>query len=751
MKKSDINQYGLKPVPDPKGNSTGKAAGKAISRVVITIVSLFFATLFIIGIFMFSYVMSLRGEEIDIDLHSLNLDYTSFIYVNDESGNPVEYKSLYGGESNRIWVDYQDIPQYMKDAMVSIEDKRFWDHNGVDWWRTLGAATNLLSSGGSYGGSTITQQLIKNLTGESDVSISRKLKEIFRAENLEKKYTKDEILESYLNVVNFGSGCKGVQAAANLYFGKDIKDCSLAECAAIAGITQNPYAYSPMNFPDQNKKRQQTVLSEMYNQEKITKEEYDQAMAESENMNFVFQEATETGSDDTINNWYIDTMIQDVVADLQSELGYTKEDAQNMIYYGGLKIYSAMDSNAQEMAQKAVFNDRNLNSDPDMQCGVYMMDYSGRVLAIVGSSEEKEGNMWFNYATDAKRQPGSSFKPIAAYAPAIDEGIINYSSIVQDEPIPKYFDDGTAGPNNYDHQFRGPVTVQYALQQSYNPPAVRVYRQLGPQNAYNFLTQKLGFTTLVGGGVDNSNLGVSIGGVHEGVTVKEMTAAFQIFGNGGQYNKPYTYYYVEDHDGNVILDNRDNVSTQAIKSSTATIMQKLLTTVVTQGTGTGAGVTGWQIYGKTGTTDIDDNSYFVGGSPYAVIGVWTGYQNPSRLRNTSASKSVFQSLMGAYLNTKQLKQFTTDSNVTSAVYCAESGNLAGPGCKPATGWYEKNHMPATCTQHQHTNTESSSSEDEDEDEDSSSSNASSTASDSSSSSSSSSGSNSSASTLSSAA
>lgn len=737
-----MNQYGLKPVPDPKGNSTGKAAGKAISRVVITIVSLFFATLFIIGIFMFSYVMSLRGEEIDIDLHSLNLDYTSFIYVDDESGNPVEYKSLYGGESNRIWVDYQDIPQYMKEAMVAIEDKRFWEHNGVDWWRTLGAATNLLSSGGSFGGSTITQQLIKNLTGENDVSISRKLKEIFRAENLEKKYTKEEILECYLNVVNFGSGCKGVQAAANLYYGKDIKDCSLAECAAIAGITQNPYAYSPMNFPDKNKERQQTVLTEMYNQEKITKEEYDQAMTESENMNFVFQEATETGADDTINNWYIDTMIQDVVSDLQSELGYTKEDAQNMIYYGGLKIYSAMDSSAQEMAEKAVANDRNLNSDPDMQCGVYMMDYSGRVLAIVGSSDEKEGNMWFNYATDAKRQPGSSFKPIAAYAPAIDKGIINYSSIVQDDPIPNYFDDGTAGPNNYDHQFRGPVTVQYALQQSYNPPAVRVYQKLGPQNAYNFLTQKLGFTTLVGGGVDDSNLGVSIGGVHEGVTVKEMTAAFQIFGNGGQYNKPYTYYYVEDHDGNVILDNRDNISTQAIKSSTATIMQKLLTTVVTQGTGTGAGVTGWQIYGKTGTTDIDDNSYFVGGSPYAVVGVWTGYQNPSRLRNTNASKSVFQSLMGAYLNTKQLKQFTTDSNVTSAVYCTQSGNLAGPGCPTATGWYEKNNMPSQCTQHQ--NTTSSSSEEEEEE---TSSNASS--SESSSSSSSSSGSSSSASSSSS--
>ncbi len=708
MKKSDINRYGRKLLPNPKGNSTGKAAGKAISRVAITVGGVFLATLLILGIFMFSYVMSLRGEEIDIDLHSLNLDYTSFIYVNDESGTPVEYKTLYGGESNRIWVNYQDIPQYMKDAMVAIEDKRFWDHNGVDWWRTMGAAGNLLSSGGSYGGSTITQQLIKNLTGENDVSISRKLKEIFRAENLEKKYTKEEILECYLNVVNFGSGCKGVQAAANLYFGKDIKDCSLAECAAIAGITQNPYAYSPVNFPEQNKNRQQTVLSEMYNQQKITKEEYDQAMAESENMKFVFQEASETGANDSINNWYIDTMLQDVVSDLQTKLGYTEEDAWNMIYYGGLKIYSAMDEAVQDMAETTVANDRNLRSDPDMQCGVYMMDYSGRVLAVVGSRSEKTGNQLFNYATDAQRQPGSSFKPIAAYAPAIDAGIINYSSLVEDQPIPNYFSDGTAGPNNYDYRFRGPVTVQYAIQQSFNPPAVRVYQQLGAQNGYQFLTQKLGFTTLVSGGIDDTNLGVAIGGLHYGVTVKEMTAAFQIFGNGGQYNAPYTYYYVEDHDGNVILDNRNNASTQAIKSSTATIMQKLLTTVVTQGTGVGAGVTGWQIFGKTGTTDIDDNSYFVGGSPYAVIGVWTGYQTPSRLRNTNAPKSVFQNLMASYLNTQQLKQFTTDSNVVSAVYCTQSGNLAGAGCgSTATGWYDKNHMPSTCTQHQASQTASS--------------------------------------------
>ncbi len=685
-----------------KDGSTGKTAGRVAFRIVITLVSVFFGTLLITCIFMFSYVMSLRGEEIDMNLHSLNLNYTSFIYVNDEKGNPVEYKHLYGGESNRIWVDYKDIPQYMKDSMVAIEDKRFWEHKGVDWWRTIGAAGNLLSSGSnSYGGSTITQQLIKNLTGDNDVSISRKLKEIFRAENLEKKYTKEEILESYLNVVNFGSGCKGVQAAANLYFGKDIKDCTLAECAAIAGITQNPYAYSPMNFPEKNKERQQTVLGEMYSQEKITKEEYDNAMAESENMNFVFQDTPKTAIDDTVYNWYVEAMLQDIVTDLQKELNCTEKDARNMIYYGGLKIYSAMDENTQNLAESTVENDRNLKSDPDMQCGVYMMDYSGRVLAIVGSRDRKEGNLWFNYATDAKRQPGSSFKPIAAYAPAMDNNLIHYSSMVLDQPIPNYFQDGTAGPNNYDYRFRGPITVQYALQQSYNPPAVRVYQQLGARNGYNFLTKKLGFTSLVGGGYDDSHLGVAIGGLHNGVTVKEMTAAFQIFGNGGQYNRPYTYYYVEDSEGNVILDNRNNTFNQAIKSSTATVMQKLLTTVVTNGTGVGAGVNGWQIFGKTGTTDIDDNSYFVGGSPYAVIGVWTGYRTPSRLKNTNAPKSVFQTLMSNYLKNKQQKQFSTDPNVIAATYCTQSGDIANSGCgSTATGWYDKSRMPAVCTQHE---------------------------------------------------
>lgn len=699
MKKTDINQYVDQYTQS--GNATGKAVGKAISRIVITIISLFFITLLIVGIFMVSFVMSLRDEKIDIDLHSLKLNYTSFIYVANEQGDQQEYKRLYGGESNRVWVDYQDIPQHMKNAMVAIEDKRFWEHGGVDWWRTIGAAGNLLSKGDSYGGSTITQQLIKNLTGENDVSITRKLKEIFRAENLEKNYSKEEILECYLNVVNFGSGCKGVQAAAHLYFGKDIKNCSLAECAAIAGITQNPYAYTPMIFPEKNKERQQTVLTAMYDQGKITEQEYNEAMTESENMQFVFADRQDANSNTSVHNWYIDTMIQDVVADLQSELGYGEKEAQDMIYYGGLKIYSAMDADTQNMAEQAVLNNRDIKSDSDMQCGVYMMQYDGRVLAIVGSRSEKQGNLWFNYATDALRSPGSSMKPLAAYAPAIDSGIISYSSLVQDQPIEGYFADGTAGPNNYDNRFRGTITVQNAIQQSYNPPAVRVFQQLGPKNVYNFLTKKLGFMNLVNG-IDDSNLSVSIGGVHNGVTVKEMTAGYQIFGNGGQYNKPYTYYYVEDHNGNVILDNRNLISVQAVQSSTATVMQKLLTTVVTSGTGTSAAIPGWQIFGKTGTTDIDDNSYFVGGSPYAVMGVWTGYQNPSRLRNTNASKSVFRDIMAAYLNTKQLKQFEADSSVVSSLYFTSTGSLAGANCpSTATGWYAKNNMPSVCTLHQY--------------------------------------------------
>lgn len=338
------------------------------------------------------------------------LDYNSVIYVQNEEGQFEEYLSLHSSE-NRVWVNFSEIPEYMKDAIIAIEDKRFREHNGVDW-KTTFAAVGKLFTGGNGGGSTITQQLIKNITGKNEVSILRKVREIFMALKLEEEYSKDEILEAYLNIVHFGSGCNGVEAAAQLYFGKSIQDCTLAECAAIAGITQNPYKYNPLMFPDNNKERQQLVLSEMYDQEKITQAEYDEAMEQSEHMTFVgySQEAQseEEEEDTSVWNWYIEDLYDDVTEDLMDLYDCDKSKAEDMLYHSGLKIYCAMDPEAQKIAEEEYANEANYSTDSAVESGFMMMDYNGRVLATVGSRQEKTGNLWFSYATDAKRQPGST-------------------------------------------------------------------------------------------------------------------------------------------------------------------------------------------------------------------------------------------------------------------------------------------------------------------------------------------------------
>ena len=613
----------------------------------------------------------------------------------------MEYQALYSGE-NRVWVDFSEIPEYMKDAIICIEDKRFEEHHGVDWIRTGGAILNLFTGNGDmYGGSTLTQQLIKNLTGDSDVSLTRKVKEIFRALNLEKKYTKDEILCAYLNVVSFGSGCNGVQAAANLYFGKDIQDCDLAECAAIAGITQNPYKYTPLLHPEANKERQQTVLTEMYNQGAVTKQEYDQAMEKSANMTFVGRTSNSEEEKTTIPvwNWYVETLFEDVKNDLMELYNISADQAVDMIYHDGLKIYSAQNTEYQEIAERilsdpAVFDPLNSGAE----AGYIAIDYSGRVLAVVGNIGEKEGNRLSNNATMATRQPGSSIKPLVDYAPAFEQKLINYSTMLLDEPIPNYFDDGRAGPSNYSPGFEGEVTTRYALIKSLNPPAVRLLMELTPQAAASFLVDKLGFSPIAEADQVRS---MAIGG-SMGVTVREMTAGFQIFGNGGKYYEPYTYYYVEDSDGNVILDNRDNIGREAISSANATIMRKLLEEVIGPypATGQAADVPGWQIYGKTGTTNSMMDLWFVGGSPYAVAGIWAGYPNYDQAMNDKDNrhKTLWSQIMSEYLATKESKSFSDDPSVYAASYCTETGKLALPGVctSTMTGWYTSDNIPAYC-------------------------------------------------------
>lgn len=713
MRKTDISHFGNTGYPGTHSQKAPKSSiltkmrllAKLLGRLGISIVSVIFLTSIMVICSLAAYRSSLLKNDIALNINASKMALTSFVYVNDEEGNPKEYQRVYNLE-NRVWVDFQNIPQHMKDAAIAIEDKRFYEHKGVDWIRTSGAAMNLLGGSQSYGGSTLTQQLIKNITEDNQVSLARKLREIFRATQLEEMYSKDEILESYLNVVNFGSGCRGVQAAANVYFGKNIEDCSLIECATIAGITQNPAAYNPIYHPENNRERRETVLREMLDQKKISNEEFDEAMEASANMDFSEAEerAEKEISSAAVRNWYIEALIRDVVSDLCIKYHIGKSAAEDMLYTQGLKIYSAMDEKAQTIAEQALKDASIMPRDKNLQLGYIMMDPKGRVLATIGSRNEKTGNLLYDRANVGRRQPGSTIKPLAAYAPAVDWGIYNYSSLIPDEPL-KIDSDGNNKiknwPENWYKSYKGRVTLQWAIEKSANAPAAQVVNLLTPQKSYEFLTKKLEMNSLDSHDA-KSLAALATGGTHYGVTPREMTAAFQIFGNGGKFYRPHTYDYVTDRNGNVILDNRDAVPTQAISENTATIMNRLLRNVVIgpEGTGRSANIPGWEIIGKTGTTTDDHDSWFIGMSPYAVAGIWTGYDNPKRIGETTAAIRIWKAIMTKYLEGKPKIDYKYSDNVTTANYCKTSGKLMGSICSSsAVGYYDKNNMPETCTSH----------------------------------------------------
>lgn len=704
MKKTDRDTSFLNgQMRDHTASATGASVFKMIGKVLLTTLTILVITMIIVGISLLSFVFSMKDESVKIDLTEYKQTYTSYLYANgsgDNRSQPVQKLSLHSGEQ-RMWVDYAKIPKAMKNAMVSIEDKRFWEHNGVDWKRTAGAMLNLVGGAESYGGSTITQQLIKNLTQEDEVSLTRKVKEIFRAINLEKKYSKEQILEAYLNCVPFGSGTQGVQAAANLYFGKNIQDCDIAQCAAIAGITQNPARYTPLVHKDNNQKRQQTVLTAMHDQKRITDAEYAQAMKESENMTFVGKKGSDTSNQ--VWDWYTEAVIRDVQTALMNKYSCSFSAASNMIYSSGLKIYSAEDQNLQKIAQDYILKSGILDDDKQIQTGFCAVGYDGRVLATVGSRNQKKANLVNSYSTMLKFQSGSSVKPISTYAPALDKGQITFSSLVKDEKVDNYFPDGSAGPNNWSSDTQsavchGNVTVQEALSHSYNCAAAQVCKAYGITSSYNFMVRKLGFSNSLTK-EDSQLLGnMALGGQTQGVTVLNMAAAYEIFGNGGKYYQPYTFYKVLDHNGNVIIDNTTKAPVQAINSVSASIMNRLLRTVITDGTGTAANIDGWDVVGKTGTTDNDVNSWFVGCNPYASGAVWTGYGKNKTLSSTRYSKAIWKGIFEKYLASKAQKDFTFDGSMVKKSYCVQTGLLASSNCPDTKeGYYDSNNLPQVCS------------------------------------------------------
>lgn len=738
LDKKDLNKYNTTSSGIPSQRTEGElaqtagATAKTMGGMVWKAVKTILCVLFITGVLVFlsvaAFLLSFRDIEAP-DLNSISLNYSSFVYVDDKEGNSTEYMTIHADE-NRVWASLNDIPAYMKTAQVAIEDHRFCEHSGVDWRTTLNAVRKLFS-GGSGGGSTLTQQLIKNITDEKDYSILRKVREIFTALNMEKKYSKQQILEAYLNVVNYGGQCQGVEAAAQTYFGKSIGECSLAECALIAGITQNPSQYYPLVFPEESKTRAQTVLDRMWelsdgidngdNQElvissemegqlaPITEEEYNQATAELAAMTFDGNQSQETESveeQQDVNdwNWYIDTMFEDIVADLMDTYGYSYDIAVDMIYNSGLEIHSAMNPQIQNDLEKMFVSGENMPEDQDIQAGLFVMDpYTGRVIAVVGSRDEREGVLLQNHATQSERQPGSSFKALSVYSLGIETGEITYGSVLNDIPVPGYFGEGSTqeGPQNVSRQYTGAMNVDEAIEVSQNAPAAWLAQTLTPESCYEWMTQKLHFTTLTEED-PHSLSAMALGGMSYGVTVREMTAAFCVFANGGYYYEPYTYTYVKDHDGNVILDNRDNTGEQVMSTETATVMNKLLHRPVEGYNGTAANIMydiGLDMFAKTGTTDDAYDLTFMGGTNFCVAGIWNGYEYPAELYDSNTCQVTWRAVIEYLANNYDWsgKEWVLSDNVSQYAFCRSSGKLAGTNCyDTAYGWYDNNNLPGRC-------------------------------------------------------
>ena len=729
MRETDISQYTEKTEQNglnaPPKKTPIKNFFYSLWKIFLTLALIFTTACLIVGISVTVYIFGIASEPTGINLAARAINQTSHIYVkNPETGEFEEYQKLYDGE-NRIWVNFDDIPEAMKEAITSIEDKRFYEHNGVDWTRTTGAILSLATGGDNYGGSTITQQLIKNMTQDNDVSLTRKIREIVRALKLEQEYTKDQILEGYLNIVNFGNNCQGCESAAQLYFGKSIKDCSIAECAAIAGITQNPSKWNPLVYPENNKVRRETIINEMYDQEKITKAEYDQAMKESANMTFVgFQDDDEDEDTDFVQNWYIDQLVGDLVNDLASYYNIDTKAASEMLYTEGLKIYCAMDTKAQDLLEKTALN-IDKSSDDDLEIAMCMTDLKGRIIATVGSSNKKTGNLLFSRATDSVLQPGSSIKPVVVYPYAIEQKQLYFSSFVKDAPLEDYkVVDGqlVAGPNNWYSGYRGDMLLPDAIEISSNGTAAQVMDMIGPSNAYDQVVTYQGFKHLDEADRYNTG-GLSIGGLTGGVTVTEMAAAYTYMGNGGLYYEPYTYYYVTDAEDNVILSPQDKVPKQAYSAETAYIMNRLLYYNVSNSVNTRAGstrVSGWEIIGKTGTTDEDKDSWFCGLSPYASLAVWTGFDEPQTIYGSGLNVATdsFQTVMSEYLKDKEHKDFDRPGSIIESYYSPGSGLLVESGNSKYVGYYTEDNMPSYGY---YSDPNASSSDDEDDEEDDSSS------------------------------
>ena len=702
--------------------------------------------------------------------------YSTFVY--DSDGN--QTAKLVSTDSNRIPVTLDMVPEDLQHAFVAIEDERFYQHPGIDIQGILRAMVIGVSSGNfSEGASTITQQLIKNsvFTGWTNESFSdsvrRKIQEWYLAIELEKTMSKDDILLNYMNTINLGHNTLGVEAASRRYFGKSVSKLNLSECAVIAGITQNPTYYDPINYPEHNAERRKQVLANMLEQGWITQEAYDEALADD--VYSRIQVVDSNTDDNTVNSYFVDALTEEVLQDLMNK-GYTETQAYTLLYSGGLNIYSTQDSEIQDIVDEVVNDESNypngtrwyLNyqltvqsadgtvtnystemlesyfkesnayfslifdskeeaqaceeeykqavmSDGDTvlaesesitaqpQISLTLEDqHTGAVLAISGGRGEKTANRTLNRATDSVRQPGSTFKVVSTYAPALDAGGMTLATTENDAPYS--YADGTPVRNWYGESYRGLSSLRLGIQNSMNIVTVKVLEEITPQLGYEYLLD-FGFTTLVDNEVINGKTysdiqpTLALGGITKGVKNIELNAAYATIANGGVYLEPKMYTKVTDHDGNVILDADEVRQTRRVlKETTAWLLTSAMEDVVTKGTGTKVNFGTTPIAGKTGTTSDENDVWFAGYTNYYTCTTWAGYDENTDLVGSESgiAKTIWRGVMEKVHENLPSSDFEKPSGIVEETVCSLSGKLPVSGLCDGTlktEYFDEDNVP----------------------------------------------------------
>lgn len=661
---------------------TKKAKKKGRAKKVFKIMFFVFLALFVVGVGVVLGVLnSIIKDTEQIELSELkNLKLTSTVL--DSDGNQIGQMS--SGE-NRLIINYEDLPQNLIDAVVAIEDERFWTHNGVDLRRTGAAIVTYIVNRGnsSFGGSTITQQLIKNVTEDRETSWKRKIREWYRAYTLEQELDKKDILEAYLNKIYFGEGANGVEVAAQTYFAKSAKDVNLAESACLAASIQTPEGTNPYSGEEYKARlieRQKIVLDKMLELGNITKEEYDEAL----NYELEFKKG-KIASTSSVQSYAVDATFEMVAKDLAEAKGITYAAAYDMVASNGYVIYSTIDSDVQKAIDKQAANKKYFYKDKDgdmMQCAAVVIDNkTGNVVGLLGGVGEKEG-LDFNRAIDAKLQPGSTFKPLAAYAPAFELGVSYPGMGIDDTPI----NINGYRPTNWYGYYYGYVTIREAINESMNIPAVKTLQSVGVDYALQFV-RKMGITTLT---ESNKNLSMALGSSN--VRVIDMAAAYATFANGGVYTEPKLYTKVLDSEGKEILTTVGKKATRVMEATTAYMITDCLRTVVEGGTGNYANFSSnIEIAGKTGKTNDDKDQWFAGYTPYYTMVAWNGYDDPETIGSRKTlgthpytSTAVWKNVMKTIHSGLKKASFKKPDGIVYATICTVSGLVATDACKKDT-------------------------------------------------------------------